>query len=77
MLSTTLHCRALLVATFSMAMLPMSHAAESGLISKPSNHSVQETVERFEQAVKRRNPTAGWSSPQSTTLLLQARTASR
>src|SRR4051812_30704662 len=59
MVSTALHCRALLIAAFSMAMLPVSHAAESGLISKPSNHTVQETVERFEQAVKAKEAN-GW-----------------
>jgi uncharacterized protein (DUF302 family) len=59
MVSTALLCRALLIVAFSMAMLPVSHAAESGLISKPSNHTVQETVERFEQAVKAKEAN-GW-----------------
>jgi uncharacterized protein (DUF302 family) len=40
-------------------MLSISHAAESGLISKPSNYSVQETIERFERAVKAKE-TNGW-----------------
>ena len=35
------------------------YAADSGLISKPSDHSVQETVERFEKAVKARG-SVGW-----------------
>ncbi len=30
----------------------MSYAAEAELIAQPSNHSVHETVERFERAVK-------------------------
>jgi uncharacterized protein (DUF302 family) len=37
----------------------ISQAAESGLISKPSNHSVQETIERFEGAIKARGAN-GW-----------------
>ena len=44
--------RALVFAMLVMAWLPNSQAAEPGLISKPSNHSVEETVERFERAVK-------------------------
>jgi uncharacterized protein (DUF302 family) len=39
--------------------LPISHATESGLITKPSNHSVQETMERFERAVKAKEAN-GW-----------------
>ena len=35
------------------------YAADSGLISKASDHSVQETVERFEKAVKARG-SVGW-----------------
>jgi uncharacterized protein (DUF302 family) len=31
-----------------------AHAADDGLITKPSKYSVQETVERFEAAVKQR-----------------------
>jgi uncharacterized protein (DUF302 family) len=42
-----------------MAWLPTSHAAENGLISTPSNHSVEETVKRFEQAVKAKEAN-GW-----------------
>ena len=50
-------CRtALLVST---AVLPNAHAADPGLISKPSNHSVQETIEGFERAVKAKEAN-GW-----------------
>jgi uncharacterized protein (DUF302 family) len=35
------------------------YAADSGLISKPSDHSFQETVERFEKAVKAKGG-VGW-----------------
>jgi uncharacterized protein (DUF302 family) len=60
MISTALVCRAALVfAGLYMAWLPTSRAAESGLISKPSNHSVEETVERFERAVKAKEAN-GW-----------------
>ena len=43
------------------AFLPVLriYAADSGLISKPSDHSVQETVERFEKAVKAKGG-VGW-----------------
>ena len=61
MISTALVYRAALVfAGLLMAWLPTSHAAESGLISKPSNHSVEETVERFERAVKAKEA-KGWT----------------
>src|SRR3954453_13918280 len=52
--------RALLAAGL-FAFLPVLriYAADSGLISKPSDHSVQETVERFEKAVKARG-SVGW-----------------
>jgi uncharacterized protein (DUF302 family) len=59
MISTALVCRILVFAGLFMAWLPTSHAAESGLISKPSNHSVEETVKRFEQAVKAKEAN-GW-----------------
>jgi uncharacterized protein (DUF302 family) len=38
---------------------PILYAADTGLISTPSNHSVQETVERFEAAIKAQGG-AGW-----------------
>ena len=47
MVSAAPACRALVFAGLLMPWLPTSHAAEFGLISKPSNHSVEETVERF------------------------------
>jgi len=59
MVSAAPACRALVFAGLLMAWLPTSHAAESGLISKPSNHSVEETVERFERAVKAKEAN-GW-----------------
>jgi uncharacterized protein (DUF302 family) len=60
MLSANLVYRALLAAGL-FAFLPVlrSYAADSGLISKPSDHSVQETVERFEKAVKAKGG-VGW-----------------
>lgn len=59
MVFTGLVCRALVLVGFFLAVLPIAHAAESGLISKPSNHSVQETIEQFERAVKAKE-TNGW-----------------
>jgi uncharacterized protein (DUF302 family) len=55
----TLVFRALVLAGLSLALLSTSYAAESGLISKPSNHSVQDTVERFERAVRAKGA-SGW-----------------
>jgi uncharacterized protein (DUF302 family) len=52
-------CRTLAFAGFSLALLPTSHAAETGLISEPSKYSVQETIARFEQAVKAKEAN-GW-----------------
>ena len=54
---TGLICRTVLL-VFT-AVLPSAHAAESGLISKPSNHPVQETIARFERAVKAKEAN-GW-----------------
>jgi uncharacterized protein (DUF302 family) len=59
MVFTALVCRALVRAGPFMVLLPICHAAESGLISKPSNHSVEETMERFERAVKAKGAN-GW-----------------
>jgi uncharacterized protein (DUF302 family) len=59
MIFTSLHCRALLIAGFFMTMLPASNAAETGLITEPSNHSVEETAERFVQVVKAKEAD-GW-----------------
>ena len=59
MVFTGLICRALLLIGLFVAVLPDAHAAESGLISKPSNHSVQETIEGFERAVKAKEAN-GW-----------------
>jgi uncharacterized protein (DUF302 family) len=50
---------ALVLGGLFMAWQPISYAAESGLISKTSNHSVQETVVRFERAVKAKE-VDGW-----------------
>ena len=52
--------RALLVVGSFLALLHSVLAAESGLITKPSNYSVQETIERFEQAVKAKGAD-GWT----------------
>lgn len=40
-------------------MSPAAHAADTGLITKSSNHSVKQTVERFVQAVKAKEA-KGW-----------------
>ena len=55
MISANLVKRVLAAAGLFM-ILPVlgAYAADSGLISKASDHSVQETVERFEKAVKAR-----------------------
>ena len=60
MRSANLVYRALLAAGL-FAFLPVLriYAADSGLISKPSDHSFQETVERFEKAVKAKGG-VGW-----------------
>lgn len=59
MISAKRVCRALLLAGLFGALVPISHAADSGLISKPSNHSAQETVERFKRAVTAKGAN-GW-----------------
>ena len=51
--------RILVFPGLSISWLPVSYAAESGLISKPSNHSVEETAKRFEHAVKAKEAN-GW-----------------
>jgi hypothetical protein len=58
---TGLTCRAVLLVGLFLAVLPDARAAESGLISKPSNHnhSVQETIEGFKRAVKAKEAN-GW-----------------
>jgi len=61
MVFTGLICRALLPIGLFVAVLPGAHAAESGLISKPSNHSVQETIEGFERAVKAKEAKLGFA----------------
>ena len=45
-----------LLAVSSLLLPPLALAAESGLLTKPSQHSVQETIDRFERAVKAK----GW-----------------
>src|SRR4051794_22201288 len=59
MIFTAPICRILVFSGLSISWLPASYAAESGLISKPSNHSVEETAKRFEQAVKAKEAN-GW-----------------
>ena len=48
----------LLILTATVPLLPFDEAlsAEVGLITKPSNHSVQETAQRFENAIRSK----GW-----------------
>jgi uncharacterized protein (DUF302 family) len=46
-------------AAFFMTSLPLNAVEPTGLITKPSNYSVKETVERFEQAVKAKSAN-GW-----------------
>jgi uncharacterized protein (DUF302 family) len=59
MVFTRLICRATLLVGFFVGVLPDAHAAEPGLISKPSNHSVQETIEGFKRAVTAKEAN-GW-----------------
>src|SRR5258708_29329596 len=59
MIRIAVACRAFVLAGIFMALPLISYAAESGLISKPSNHSVRETVERFDRAVKAKEAN-GW-----------------
>ena len=60
MLSANLVYRALLAAgLFAVSPVLRIYVADSGLISKPSDQSVQETVERFEKAVKAKGG-VGW-----------------
>ena len=42
-----------------------SHAADDGLITKPSKYSVKETVTRFEDAVKQKEAAGFMVSPKS------------
>jgi uncharacterized protein (DUF302 family) len=53
-------CRTFVLTGVFIALLPVSHAAEPGLISQQSNHSVQETIERFEHAVSAKGAN-GWT----------------
>jgi uncharacterized protein (DUF302 family) len=46
--------------TFAMALAPAAHAADNGLITKESRHSVAETVAKFEAAIKAK-AAGGWS----------------
>ncbi len=59
MVSSGLIYRALVLGGLFTAVMPVANGADSGLISKPSNHSVQETIERFERAVKAKDAN-GW-----------------
>jgi uncharacterized protein (DUF302 family) len=59
MMRIAVACRTFVLAGIFMAVPFVSFAAESGLVSKPSNHSVRETVERFEGAVKAKEAN-GW-----------------
>jgi uncharacterized protein (DUF302 family) len=60
MISTTRLCCALWLGGCLGGLVAVSHAAEGGLVSMPSNHSVAETVARFEQAVKAK-AASGWT----------------
>lgn len=51
--------RRAVVTVFFMTSFPLYAAEPTGLITRPSNHSVKETLERFEQAVKAKSAT-GW-----------------
>src|SRR5258708_21511023 len=48
--------RALALSLAICAGSATAHAADDGLITKPSKYSVKETVTRFEDAVKRKDP---------------------
>jgi len=58
-LARALILRALVLSAISIALAQALHAAEPGLISKESHHSVPDTVARFERAVKARDAD-GW-----------------
>jgi uncharacterized protein (DUF302 family) len=45
-------CLTVVLAGFFVTSLPLQAAEPTGLITKPSNHSVKETLELFEKAVK-------------------------
>lgn len=49
--------RALLVLVSSLFFLPLAQAADNGLITMKSPHSVSETLDRFEKAVKSKGMT--------------------
>lgn len=49
--------RALLILGSSLLFLPLAQAADNGLITMKSPHSVDETLDRFEQAVKSKGMT--------------------
>jgi hypothetical protein len=54
-MSTKKPVPAILVFSLAICMGPVvAHAADDGLITKPSKYSVEETVARFEAAVRQR-----------------------
>jgi uncharacterized protein (DUF302 family) len=53
---TTRYAIAALCLVVLLVSPPLIRAADSGLVTKPSQHSVQETIERFEAAVRAK----GW-----------------
>ena len=53
-------CRYHVVAAIGLCLVPqIGHSADSGLITKQSNHSVADTIQRFEAAVNA-NAANGW-----------------
>ena len=49
--------KALLVVMFSILVVPFAHAADNGLVKMKSPYSVAKTIDRFEQAVKKKGMT--------------------
>jgi hypothetical protein len=68
---------ALAAISIPLALAPAVHAAEPGLISKASSHSVADTIARFERAVKARDADGWVVFTELTTLRRQTRSGSR
>lgn len=49
--------RTLLVLVSSLLFVPLAHAADNGLVTMKSPYGVDETLDRFEQAVKKKGMT--------------------
>jgi uncharacterized protein (DUF302 family) len=54
-----MHSQNIIVAGILLVMSSSQATADGGLVTKPSKYTVQETIERFEAAIKSKAP-AGW-----------------